>query len=333
MHEERAKLPLLDRQEQSVAGLSLAGMPRISGPAIPCGLYESKTAAKLGSDTGIQKAFRSPVGSVQATTQNGGLFHKRRHAWVKGRHPLPTYRTFIGQGFTHSRGRHCCLLRRFSLRGLCDRLTQILRRLRPADGELTAEDEHRHALNAGVLRHLRFLFDFGDILAGGESRRACAGSSPTSAAACTRTSVSDRSAPSAKYRSIGAASAQALSNCFRPADEAMRIAGVRLAIDAAGRIDDPFAGDCSHDALSDVLVSFRRAEFGGEILLAGHSLERDHYVEEIGPKMHLDRNAGLHCERLFHPLLPMKHHGQTTSDTTSMRTGFDMRTLLVLSGR
>jgi hypothetical protein len=54
----------------------------------------------------------------------------------------------------------------------------------------------------------------------------------------------------------------------------MRIARVRLAIDTLARIDEPFAGGGFRDALSDALVSFRRAEFGREILLARYSLER-----------------------------------------------------------
>ena len=86
-------------------------------------------------------------------------------------------------------------------------------------------------------------------------------------------------------------------------DEAMRIACVRLAIDAVARIDEPYAGGGGRNALSDVFVSFRRAEFGGEILLARHSLERDPVVEKIRPEMHLYRNIGRHGDRLFQPLL------------------------------
>jgi hypothetical protein len=58
--------------------------------------------------------------------------------------------------------------------------------LRSADGELAANDEHRHGLNASVLRHLHFFFDLGDILAAGEIGAHLSGvSSPISAAACT----------------------------------------------------------------------------------------------------------------------------------------------------
>ena len=64
-------------------------------------------------------------------------------------------------------GRHRCLLRRFPLRGPCDRLGQILRQLRPADGELAVEDEHRHALDAGLLCLLHLLLDLGDSLIAG----------------------------------------------------------------------------------------------------------------------------------------------------------------------
>ena len=60
------------------------------------------------------------------------------------------------------------LFRRFPLRSPCDRLGQMLRRLRPADREFAAEDEHRHALNASLLRRLHFLLDLSDILVAGE---------------------------------------------------------------------------------------------------------------------------------------------------------------------
>src|SRR5262249_59702995 len=48
------------------------------------------------------------------------------------------------------------------------------------------------------------------------------------------------------------------------------------------------------------------AELGGEIVFSANAFARHPWIEEIGPKAHLDRNVGPQRDRLFQPALADK---------------------------
>ena len=58
------------------------------------------------------------------------------------------------------------------IRGALDRLREMLRRMGAADRQQVAEDEERHALDAGVLGRIGFRLDARDVLVGGKALRA-----------------------------------------------------------------------------------------------------------------------------------------------------------------
>ena len=101
---------------------------------------------------------------------------------------------------------HGCLMfgsiprrRALRVRHALDRLGEIFRRLRARHREHAAEDEAGHAVDAGFLGGLRLAARPRRRPASlASSSRISSASSPTSAAACTSTSRSVRSAPSVK---------------------------------------------------------------------------------------------------------------------------------------
>jgi hypothetical protein len=66
-------------------------------------------------------------------------------------------------------------------------------------------------------------------------------------------------------------------------------------------VDQPFA--LLRGESVRVVVAVDRAEFGDEVLLAGHARARHPRVEEVRLKAHLDRHVRLERNRLFKPAL------------------------------
>ena len=73
---------------------------------------------------------------------------------------------------------------------------------------------------------------------------------------------------------------------------------VRLAADLVDVINQPSSFAARGHALRDAFVALRRAEFGGQILLARNAFARNPVIEEIRPVMHFDWMSG-ELERLF----------------------------------
>jgi len=86
-------------------------------------------------------------------------------------------------------------------------------------------------------------------------------------------------------------------------DQPVRVDRIRLVGDLVDRIDEPFLRRGGGHALRDILVGGGRAELGRQVLLARDALARNPVVEEIRAPVHLDRDVGLHGDRLFQPAL------------------------------
>src|SRR5450759_2327339 len=109
---------------------------------------------------------------------------------------------------------------------------------------------------------------------------------------------------------------------LRPADQPVTVERIGLPLHLVGGVGQAFRGGRRGDALGDALVALGRAELLGQVFLARYALARNPVIEEIRAPMHLDRDSGPRASAFSRRGLPIKHHGQTTSETTSIRTGW-----------
>ena len=123
---------------------------------------------------------------------------------------------------------------------------------------------------------------------------------PTSAAAFTSISRSDRSAPSVKYRSISRCFiCGALPDGLRPQDQPVAVERVGLPLHLVDRVGETLFGGRRGDAAGNALVALGRAELGGEVFVPAHAFARHPWIEEIGVVAHFNRNIRLERQRLL----------------------------------
>ena len=100
----------------------------------------------------------------------------------------------------------------------------------------------------------------------------------------------------------------------------MAVERVGLAADLVGGVGQPLDRGGGDDALGDHGIAFGRAELGFQISLPVDAFARNPGIEEIGPPMMSTAISGTSASAFSSRRLPMKHQGQTTSETTSMRS-------------
>jgi len=172
--------------------------------------------------------------------------------------------------------------------------------LRARYRELAAEDEAGHAFDARLLGGLRLAFDLLDVLVALERRAHILR---------VEADVGGRLHQDGVVGEIGALGEievhQSLfhrgrfADPFRPANQPVAVERIGLAFHFLGCVDETFLRRCRRDALCDALVALGRAELGGEVLFARYAFARDPVIEEIGPPVHFDRDAGREGDRLF----------------------------------
>ena len=188
---------------------------------------------------------------------------------------------------------------------LLDRVRQHLRVLRAGNRRDAADDEGRHAVDAGVL--------------GGIGRCSRRVRRRRRSPACSRIVVgvhADVGGGLDQHLAVGEVGAlgeievhqpllhlRRLADRLRPQDQAVAVERVGLPLHLVDRVGQALGGGGGGDAPGDLLVALGRAELGGEVLVAADALARHPGIEEIGVVAHLDRNIRLQRQGLLKPAL------------------------------
>ena len=178
----------------------------------------------------------------------------------------------------------------------------MFRRLRAGDRDAAAEDETRHAVDPGLLGGFGFAFDALDV---GVAGQALAHQVAVHAAI---DGGLDQHIGIAEVGALGEIKihepllhAPRIGDAVRPRDDAVAIERVRLPRDFVGRIGQALRGGRGGDALRDGGVALDGTEFRFQIGLAVDAFARNPRVEEIGPPVDVDFDAGIELGRGFQP--------------------------------